>query len=285
LAADLTKDQELRLEAWNVLAVKDFTFVVGALRNAAESGAIREAAGKALAGVNQPAARDALVAALPTAPSKLAATIAQGLAGSKQSAEQMCLVVEKGQASPRLLADRTVRQKLEAHGLKDRVDQLTHGLPPMDKQVEELIAKKRDQFQKASPNVSAGKELFTKHCAVCHQVGGQGAKVGPQLDGIDVRGLDRLLEDTLDPSRNVDPTFRMTNLQLSDGRALSGLFLREEGASLIFADNQGKEFTVKKDQIEQRTVSPLSAMPTNVAESLKDDEFAALLAYLLSLKK
>jgi len=151
--------------------------------------------------------------------------------------------------------------------------------------VEELIAKKRDIFQKAKPDMTSGKELFTKHCAICHQVGGQGAKIGPQLDGIGIRGLDRLLEDTLDPSRNVDPAFRNTNLQLSDGRSLSGLFLREDGTMFIFADSQGKEFTVKKDQIEQRTVSPLSAMPTNVLESLKDDELNNVMAYLLTLKK
>jgi putative heme-binding domain-containing protein len=215
----------------------------------------------------------------------LAGTIAQGLSASKKGGEQLCEAVEKGQASPRLLADRTIRQKLESHGLKDRVNQLTQGLPPIDQQVEQLIAKKREVVRTGKQDLVAGKELFTKHCAICHQVGGQGAKIGPQLDGIGIRGLDRLLEDTLDPSRNVDPAFRNTNLQLTDGRSLNGLFLREDGNTLFFADSQGKEFSVKKDQIEQRTVSPLSAMPANVLESLNDADLTALMAYLLTLKK
>jgi putative heme-binding domain-containing protein len=169
--------------------------------------------------------------------------------------------------------------------LKERVDKLTQGLPPIDKQIEELINKRRAAVQKEKPDVAIGKELFKKHCAICHQVANEGTKIGPQLDGIGVRGLDRLLEDILDPSRNVDPLFRSTTVNLGDGRSLSGLFLREDGNTLVFADNQGKEFTVRKDQIDQRTTSPLSAMPANVLDALNDQEFSALMSYLLSLKK
>ena len=50
-----------------------------------------------------------------------------------------------------------------------------------------------------------GHEVFTKTCAICHQIGGQGAVIGPQLDGVGARGLDRILEDVIDPNRNVDP--------------------------------------------------------------------------------
>jgi putative heme-binding domain-containing protein len=58
-------------------------------------------------------------------------------------------------------------------------------------------------------------------------LGGKGAKAGPQLDGIGGRGLDRLMEDILDPNRNVDQSFRATNLALHNGQTVSGLLLRE----------------------------------------------------------
>ena len=58
-------------------------------------------------------------------------------------------------------------------------------------------------------------------------------QIGPQLDGIGIRGLDRLLEDTLDPNRNVDQAFRATTLVLKNGQILSGLVLREEGAIVV----------------------------------------------------
>ena len=58
----------------------------------------------------------------------------------------------------------------------------------------------------------------------------QGGVVGPHLDGVGNRGLERLIEDVLDPSRNVDPSFRYSTVSLKNGEVFSGLQRREEGA-------------------------------------------------------
>jgi putative heme-binding domain-containing protein len=94
--------------------------------------------------------------------------------------------------------------------------------------------------------------------------------------------VDRILEDILDPSRNVDQTFRLTTLALKDGRVVSGLLLREEGEVLVLADAQGKDVRVPKDSIEERTMAPLSPMPANFAEQVPEADFYKLMAYLLS---
>jgi putative heme-binding domain-containing protein len=124
--------------------------------------------------------------------------------------------------------------------------------------------------------------VFTQHCSACHQVAGQGAKIGPQLDGIGARGLERLLEDTLDPNRNVDPAFRTTTLSLKSGVTISGLVLREEGEIVVLADNQGKEQRYEKSRIDTREVSPLSPMPANWGEQIPEKDFNNLMAYLLA---
>ena len=116
----------------------------------------------------------------------------------------------------------------------------------------------------------------------CHQIGGKGAKIGPQLDGVGVRGVNRILEDVLDPSRNVNQTFRTTTLALKDGRVVSGLLLSDAGAVLVMADAQGKEVRVAKDTIEDRAMSPLSPMPANFSEVIPEADFQRLLSYLLS---
>ena len=59
--------------------------------------------------------------------------------------------------------------------------------------------------------------MFEKYCARCHQIGGRGKTVGPQLDGISNRGLDRLIEDVLDPNRNVESAFRSSMIKLKSG--------------------------------------------------------------------
>jgi putative heme-binding domain-containing protein len=184
-----------------------------------------------------------------------------------------------------VLQERSVTAPLEARRLpnfSDRLKKLTAGLPPADAKVNALIAAKRAAFLKAKPDVAKGAMVYEKHCAACHQIAGKGAKVGPQLDGIGLRGLERLLEDTLDPNRNVDQAFRTTNIRTKRGVLLEGLMLRKDGAVFVLADAKGKEVRVKEAEVEERSVSNLSPMPANFADAVPADDFMHLLAYLLA---
>jgi putative heme-binding domain-containing protein len=263
----------------------DIALIIQCLADGSEATIVREQAAKTLAALNKSEARTALTTALATAPANLAMGIALGLSNSKAGADELLTAIEKGQASARLLGDRTVLFRVESHGFRERVQKLTAGLPAADEQLAALINKRRAGYLSAKPDIVEGQNLFTKHCAICHQIAGVGSKIGPQLDGIGIRGLDRLLEDVLDPNRNVDPAFRAVTLQLADGRSLSGLVLREEGQVVVLADAEGKEQSIRKDQIEQRTTSPLSAMPANVADVMSESEFYSLMAYLISQKR
>jgi putative heme-binding domain-containing protein len=124
--------------------------------------------------------------------------------------------------------------------------------------------------------------VFEKNCASCHQLEGKGARVGPQLDGVGLRGLDRLLEDTLDPNRNVDQAFRVTTLALKDGRVASGLLLRQDGEIIVLADAQGKDVRIAAETVEDKKLSQLSPMPANMSEQIEEADFYQLIAYLLS---
>jgi putative heme-binding domain-containing protein len=245
---------------------------------------LRERAAAALADSNEPAAREALLAALSTAPARLAVAIATGLASSPQGGATLLDAVRNGKASPRLLQEKGVADRLALHDrgkFKPQVSELTKGLAPVEERIDDLIRNRADRFRKARPNAELGKKAFAQHCASCHQIGGEGQKVGPQLDGIGSRGVERLLEDILDPGRNVDAEFRATVLDLADGRTLTGLLLREEGQVLVIADANGKEVRVPQKDIDRRTTTALSPMPANFDTAIPEVEFYHLLAYLL----
>ncbi len=93
-----------------------------------------------------------------------------------------------------------------------------------------------------------------------------------------------MLEDILDPNRNVDQAFRLTTLNLKKGQVVSGLLLKEEGAVLVLADAMGKEVRVPKDTVEERSTSQVSPMPANIAEQVPEADFYNLLEYLLTLQ-
>jgi len=239
------------------------------------------------AAVHQEETQAELLKVLPAAPARLQTVIAVGLAGNAAGAEKLLDAVKTGKASARLLQNRLVALRLGASKLphvRERIAELTAGLPPAGKDVEDLLHRRRDGYRKAKTDTVLGAQVFAKNCGNCHQVGGQGAKVGPQLDGVGARGLDRLLEDILDPNRNVDQAFRLTSLTLKKGQDISGLLLKEEGAVLVLADAQGKEVRVSKDEVEERSTSQASPMPANFAEQIPEADFNNLLAYLLTLQ-
>ena len=141
-------------------------------------------------------------------------------------------------------------------------------------------ARARDGVQEIGDRATAG------HLGVGVDVvpGGEdeGALVGPQLDGIGNRGLDRIIEDIIDPNRNVDRAFRTHVIQLHDGDVLSGLPRREEGELLILADSTGKEISVSKTQIKSRKESESSLMPENFSDVIAPADLQKLISFLLS---
>jgi putative heme-binding domain-containing protein len=192
--------------------------------------------------------------------------------------------IATGKASGRLLQERAVQARVVESKLPrgaERIAELTRGLPSADQRMTELMNQRRAGFARAKADPKVGAAVYKTNCANCHQLGGEGSKVGPQLDGIGVRGLDRLLEDILDPSRNVDQALRSTILNLKDGRTVTGLLLREEGQVYVMADAQGKEIRVSKDDVDDRRTSLLSPMPANLAETIKEEDFHNLMAFLL----
>jgi putative heme-binding domain-containing protein len=288
-ALDARAPENVRQSALAALVAADAEAAIPVLGRVAagssEALSLRLHAARLLAETNRPESQDELLRGLPMAPRPLAVAIAVGLAGSRRGGEKLLAAVADGKASALLLQEPRVAMPLDvlqsAH-VKKRIAELTRGVPSPDQRLQELLANRRAVYQRARTDAAIGAKVFEKHCAICHQLANRGAQIGPKLDGIGVRGLDRLLEDILDPSRNVDPAFRLTTLGLSNGQIVSGLVLREEGQVLVLADAQGNEVRVPRADIEQQTISPVSPMPANLADQIPEADFCHLLAFLLA---
>jgi putative heme-binding domain-containing protein len=257
----------------------------GILADPAVPAPLREQAATSLGATNRPEAQAELLKALAAAPARLETAIATALAGNPPGAAKLLDAVAAGKASARLLQEQAIQVRLrqtKIPGIHQRLAKLTRGLPPADQRLQELIKRRRAAYLASTKAADLGAKVFEKNCASCHQIANKGTRIGPQLDGIGLRGLDRILEDVLDPNRNVDQEFRATTLTLANGQQVVGLLLREEGAVLVMADAQGKEVRVPRDQVDRKTVSPLSPMPANFGDQIPEAEFSNLLTYLLA---
>lgn len=289
LAARDDLPEPRRAEAFSAVVVLDPALAMSRLKATLDDGGapapVRESAAIALANIDRPDARAAVLESLTALPEPLQSTAAAALVRHKEGARALLEAIAAGKASARLLQERPITiglENAEIPDLADRIAGLLDGLPPADQKLQEMINERRESFLKASKDVKAGGMAFESRCAMCHTIDGNGEDVGPQLDGIGVRGLDRLLEDILDPNRNVDQNFRVTNLALRDGRVVSGLLLREEGQIAIVVDSLGDEIRVPLDEIEERQTAQISPMPADLANQIPEDDFNNLLEFLLN---
>jgi putative heme-binding domain-containing protein len=234
--------------------------------------------------VNRPEARKLLGDELAVAPQEIALPIARSLAGNKVGVELLLGQIGAGKSSASLLQDTVVQERVKSSGLpmiEERLGTLLKDLPAVDQRILDLIAARREAHGAGKWDPRKGEEVFAKNCAGCHRIGGKGAKVGPELDGIGLRGLDRLLEDTLNPNGNVDQAFRATVFALTDGRVLNGLLLRQEGEVYVIADEKGQEQRIAVGDVEEKKTQMLSPMPADVAEKLPEQDFQNLMEFLL----
>jgi putative membrane-bound dehydrogenase-like protein len=161
--------------------------------------------------------------------------------------------------------------------------------PPAQDTVSWLADLPRTGDPEAGERIFFGKTIGT--CAKCHAVEGRGNAVGPSLTKISQRlaahedgGKRWLLETILQPSREMAPQYTPWQIVTTDGKILTGLPRRKGGSQEAYLGLDGKEFTVKKDQIETHREVNKSVMPDDLLKSLTPQEIADLLAYLMQPK-
>jgi len=178
-------------------------------------------------------------------------------------------------------------------GLRDRLGAYLPAPPPpppsaitpeMRAETNRVIQQRVAGFDAKAADKVRGATVFSNNCAMCHAIGGKGALVGPQLDGIGNRGAARLVEDILDPHRNVDAHFRLHLITRKDGSTFAGLERGKVGEILVCVDAAGKEQRIPVREITSNEETSLSLMPPSFAQAMPEKDLNDLLAWLLEFK-
>ena len=136
----------------------------------------------------------------------------------------------------------------------------------------------------AAADKSQGRVVFNTACATCHTLYGHGGQVGPDLTGSGRDNLDYLLENIVDPSAVVNADFRMSVVDLKDGRTLNGLVAARTDRTLTLK-TMTETVTVERAGIEDIQDSALSLMPEGLLENLNATQVRDLIAYLMHLSQ
>jgi len=128
-------------------------------------------------------------------------------------------------------------------------------------------------------NLSNGRLIFTRTCAACHKLYGEGGQIAPDITGSDRATLDYLLENVLDPNAAVGKDYQLNVVTTKDGRAVSGIISAENDNSLT-VQSLTERVVLSKDDLASRKILPVSMMPEGIFLALKDEEVRDLVAYL-----
>jgi putative heme-binding domain-containing protein len=148
---------------------------------------------------------------------------------------------------------------------------------------EDILAAQTKDEKAGTP--AAGRKTFEERCAACHRFGAIGKDVGPDLTTIASRFKRRdVLESMLWPSKVISDQYLPEIFELSDGKVVSGLIVRENATAVLVrtSDNPDKPTVVTKSQVTNRAQSTVSMMPDALYEKLTPTELADLLAFVLS---
>jgi putative heme-binding domain-containing protein len=127
-----------------------------------------------------------------------------------------------------------------------------------------------------------GRLVFSKaSCASCHS-GAQA--LGPDLRGVAGRfSRADLFTAILQPSKDVSPRYRTTQITTSAGKVYQGLIIYEAVDSVLLQTGPAATIRLTNPQIRERRLTNTSLMPAGLLDKLDDRDLADLYAYLKAL--
>ncbi len=127
-----------------------------------------------------------------------------------------------------------------------------------------------------------GESVFARECASCHQLGGRGHDVGPNLAESAATEPGQLLADILAPNRSVQSNYVNYRLDTRDGRVVTGILVRESARAVTLRRGHGAEDVVSRTNIDSLASMGLSLMPEGLEDGVAPSEMADLIAFIRS---
>jgi putative heme-binding domain-containing protein len=148
---------------------------------------------------------------------------------------------------------------------------------------------KPDDILALRGDAARGKKLFFDTegiaCRTCHKIQGQGGDVGPDLSEIGKK-YDRakILENILEPSKEIDPKFQTYLVATKAGQVLTGVVVVRTPDAVSLRDAQNKLISLPTADIEQLAPQQQSIMPDLLLRDMTAAQVADLVEFLSSLK-
>ena len=132
-----------------------------------------------------------------------------------------------------------------------------------------------------------GRKMFAASgCYACHRFGDQGGMTGPDLTSAGRRYSSHdLLDQVINPSKVINEQFSSVRVLTDDGKLYTGVVVNLNGDTMTIntdLTNPNQRVRIDRKEIENMSVSKVSAMPKGLLNRLTKEEILDLTAYLIS---
>jgi putative heme-binding domain-containing protein len=185
-----------------------------------------------------------------------------------------------GKQLARAELDAARENRLRAHRdpqVARRAKELLTTAPPAERQA--VLADYQSAL-KLAPDVTAGKQLFRQHCAVCHKIGDLGVDVAPDISDSRVKTPEQLLVDILNPNQAIDNNYTSYTVVMADGSVHSGIIGGETASAITLRQQEAKTVELLRADVETIKSTGLSLMPEGFEKQLSQQQLADLISFI-----
>lgn len=129
-------------------------------------------------------------------------------------------------------------------------------------------------------NVEAGRELFQRHCSVCHRIDGIGRNVGPDISDSRTKSREQLLVSILNPNLVIDNNYYRFVALTADDRVVEGLIVEETSDAVVILTQESTRVVLQKSEIVQLKATGVSLMPEGLESQITPEQMSDLISYI-----
>ena len=127
-------------------------------------------------------------------------------------------------------------------------------------------------------------KVLSMICKTCHQIGNEGAQIGPNLSGAGAMGLEGVLRNILTPNAAMESGYRIFRVELKSGDIVDALFVSEDKEAFVVRQPGVQDRRIAKKDIRSTRYIRRSLMPEGLLDGLNDEQVTDLMSYLMTLK-
>jgi putative membrane-bound dehydrogenase-like protein len=146
------------------------------------------------------------------------------------------------------------------------------------------ILKQFESVGEMKGDATRGAAVFNRTCVSCHHLSNLGHAVGPDLSALTDRSPRALMIAILDPNAAVDGKYFAYDLQLRDGRVLSGIITSETASSVTLLQPTALSETISRSDLVKLRNTGLSLMPEGLEAGMSKQDLADLISFVAAAK-